>query len=869
MKHPSAKSTMVILIATVVLAALTLMAEMQRFGGWEEFRRTRKSAGDTFTCFTYDDQGRVLEGFWSEREETWYLCVTSVMDVEHVRLYWTGRVADTSQGILNPEKGTVTDGFKKSGDSLLLTQKDGTVQKIVILQSNLPSVYVNLERTNLDKVHADQSVKHENNSIYMMDPNHIWDLTAEGTVTIKGRGNSSWREYEKKGYQIVFDKPTSVLGMEKAEKWVLLANASDDSLMRTQLVSRMAKGLGMDFVASFQYVDLWIDGEYLGTYLMGEKVEVNPARLNLVNPSGALFEHDEDFYFEEPNWFLSEKLNRHFTLKEIVEERDSLMQEAEARFEVAVDVLIQYLYETPSEQVTLDALSQMLDVDSAIKYYLINEYALNRESFSTSFYWYQDGLEDVLHLGPVWDFDTCMGNDKEPCTATYGENHVLFRYLLAAPAFYERTMALLDEYRDELEAMTDDVDVLRAQIAESARMNYLRWDVLGKPNPKGGADFAPTFDAAADTLKQWLQGRESSFQVMQCKIATSVVSDDCSTITVRFQPEQDYEEIMVALWSDENGRDDLSWYRAELAKDGIWFCRIDLDNHNCDGLYHYNIYTDNQRELLSTGQNYVQTAQAPRYDLNVEISDNRELELQLQDTTQVLTAVRVDIWGGSVYDTSFHRLQMEQDAQGIWAAKVPMCAFNLPVTDDLIIQVYGMDQTVELKLREKLFPVEEVFQHSYSERGICTVCGDQFGVEEILAKSPVYCLCNPNTDERFYTSSDVERNMLLSAGWQDEGIGWDAPIFGNEPVYRLMNPNTFDRLFTMDRDEVAVLQTAGWNLEGIGWSSYAGGQPVYRMYNPQLTLGTHRYTASESERKDLMAQGWIDEGICWYGVPGA
>lgn len=865
MRYALVSSIIAILMIVFILAFPMFANESGIFDAAEKLS-TQSIENESFACFTYDDHGRILNAFWSDRDNTWYLCVTAVQSVENIKLHWTGDIVAASGGILNLEEATVTGGFTKAGDNLLMTQENGTVQKIVVLQSNLPSVYINLEGTTLADIHADKSIKHANNSIYIMDTKDNQNVAVVGTVEIKGRGNSSWREYEKKGYQIKFDSDVSVLGMEKAKKWVLLANASDDSLMRTQLVSRMAKNFDMEYVASFEYVDLWIDGEYLGTYLIGEKVEPGSSRLNLLNNSGALFEHDETFYLEEKNWFLSKKLNRHFTLKEIVEENASQIQLAMTDFEAAVDALIQYLYVTPSECVTLGDLAQMIDVDSFIKYFLINEYTLNRESFSTSFHWYKDGPKDVIHLGPIWDFDTCMGNDKEPYTATYGENHVMFRYLLAAPVFYERTMVLLEEYRDELESMTNDVEVLRARIEQSAKMNYLRWDVMGKANPKGGADFAPTFDAAVDVLQQWLRGREDGFRIECSKIATSVVSEDCRRITVNYQPEKDHESVMIALWSEENGNDDLSWYPAGKAEDGTWQCQINLENHNCAGLYYFNIYTDNQQTLLATGRNYVQTACSPQYDLKAEIVDD-ELVLMMNDTTGTLSSVRFDIWGASVQNTSFHRLQAEQNEQGIWMYKIPMCAFNLSGPDALIIQAYGMDQTMEMKLNEKQLSVEDVFAHAYpeTEGGSCIDCGDVHGVDEFLAKTPIYHLYNSDTSEHFYTASAIERDILIAGEWQDEGISWCAPIFGGEPVYRLSKSDGVGRYYAQDSAETAKLEEAGWSLEGVCWTSYAGGVPVYRMSSQ--TISGHLYTADEAERDRLTALGWVCEGVVWYGAP--
>lgn len=59
---------------------------------------------------------------------------------------------------------------------------------------------------------------------------------------------------------------------------------------------------------------------------------------------------------------------------------------------------------------------------------------------------------------------------------------------------------------------------------------------------------------------------------------------------------------------------------------------------------------------------------------------------------------------------------------------------------------------------------------------------------------------------------------LVQAGWNDEGIGWLAPLSGGKEVYRLYNPNG-DHHYTMDANERDFLVSAGWNDEGIGWFS--------------------------------------------------
>ena len=71
----------------------------------------------------------------------------------------------------------------------------------------------------------------------------------------------------------------------------------------------------------------------------------------------------------------------------------------------------------------------------------------------------------------------------------------------------------------------------------------------------------------------------------------------------------------------------------------------------------------------------------------------------------------------------------------------------------------------------------------------------------------------------------------------------------------------------MSAAEKDSLVNAGWNYEGIGWYSDPNkGVPLYRLYNPNAVAGAHHYTTSEKERNSLVQAGWKDEGIAWYGV---
>ena len=138
---------------------------------------------------------------------------------------------------------------------------------------------------------------------------------------------------------------------------------------------------------------------------------------------------------------------------------------------------------------------------------------------------------------------------------------------------------------------------------------------------------------------------------------------------------------------------------------------------------------------------------------------------------------------------------------------------------------------------------------------------------ETVATIDMFRLYNPNSGEHFFTSSAGERDLLVSAGWTNEGIGWKAPVTSNTPVYRLYNPNGGEHHYTTSVAEKNNLVAMGWNDEGIGWySDDACGVAVYRQYNPNSFSNNHNYSVSASEDAWLVSLGWKSEGVAWYGV---
>ena len=670
----------IFLVAAIVLCVLTAYAD------------------DTFSCAVTDQQGNVIHGYHDTQKEQWYLFLTNQVVISDAEVQLQGAVVSADKGTLDPQTNVLRGAFAENGDSVVVSLADGSSETITVMQSELPSLYIALDGVTLDTVHQDKSVKYAGTAVTLTDTANAENDLHVANATFKGRGNSSWTHYEKKGYQIKFDKKTSVLGMAKAKKWVLLANASDDSMMRNKLAFDLAEQLGMTYVPDGEYVDLWINGEYRGTYLVCEKVELGTTRLDLNDPKGVLMEQDEAFYAAEDIWIQNNSTGKHFVVKESVTEDDpALLQEAVKGFDEALDAFMEYLAKRPIETVTLQDLSQYIDVGSFLQYYLVNEYTLNRESVVSSFYWYKDGDQDVLHLGPVWDFDTCMGNDTDDVDSyqdAYIYNHIIYQWLLTIPAVQDEWGRLLEDYAGAFGSMDDKTESLYALLQTSAAMNYTRWDDLRGEFSGKGTYFAGTYQEARDNLKTWLEKREKAFttqSILQRLNRVGILVDlDRARMDLSFKGADGYEDLWFVVWSEENGRDDIVWYHAGQRAEGAWNCTVDLTRHQSTGVYTIHVWAGNNgkpMEAQLATRVYVSEFNTTFPAAAAEVSANCQTMQIVAGNIEGYDKVYFPVWSAVNGQDDIVWYPAVKQADGTWTYTVNLANHNS--TGNYLIHVYG------------------------------------------------------------------------------------------------------------------------------------------------------------------------------------
>ncbi len=204
-----------------------------------------------------------------------YLFLPSGWDAGALAVYFTGASSITLDG----RECHSGDAVSLNADARVTVKiKGGGSFALRVMQSRqIPAVFVTTASGSLDAIKADKTVKEAGQcKIVGADGASVYD----GALSyIRTRGNASFY-YPKKSFQIKLDKATPLFGMNADKKWVLLANYLDKSLLRNTLAYAVARYTGVySFVPGTQPVDLYVNHQYYGSFLLTEKCEIDPDRL--------------------------------------------------------------------------------------------------------------------------------------------------------------------------------------------------------------------------------------------------------------------------------------------------------------------------------------------------------------------------------------------------------------------------------------------------------------------------------------------------------------------------------------------------------------------------------------------------------------
>lgn len=391
-----------------------------------------------------------------------------------------------------------------------------------VYKNDIPQIFVTTVKNN-DGVNlfTDKTKKKVDTYIIVKDTNGK-NVEFNEYGTIKVRGNVTHKA-AKKPYTIKFNTKADLFGMGKAKKWVLLANVFDKTLLRNQVGLDFYRELEETHNSGYQYtskcktVDLYIDGKYLGAYLLAEAVEVGEDRVDIdldyldlrhdylstckeykINGkkyklNDVLIEIANDYRIDQRRvdmdcyYFITNKLDIIFCINEPERSEKSkytFIAESDNKPDFVKDtakflndfekVIISDSYSSDKKQ--YEDIKKYIDIESFKDFYIMAElFKIQDINYSSTRFYVKNGK---LYAGPLWDLDFSTGNLSH--NKTYDDffaNKKMkwFKELMKNSVFKEK---VIDRYKEikplikELYADDGKIDKAYNQIKKAAKCNY-------------------------------------------------------------------------------------------------------------------------------------------------------------------------------------------------------------------------------------------------------------------------------------------------------------------------------------------------------------------------------------------------------------
>ena len=247
-------------------------------------------------------------------------------------------------------------------------------------------------------------------------------LTAAGkeVLQVRGRGTASWTNTEKKSYRIQFGKddkddagnvtqsykhyllgPENAEGVVKKRNWVLLANAGDKTLVRNALTKEIGDAVGLPFTPGYCFVDLVLNGKYVGTYQVTEYLEADANRVNVDEDNGLLIQMTGSDDTDATDHLIS---GEDFTKPWLTIKNPDISKKQRAAWNETFNTDV---YDFDGMWAATDGTG--LDKESLVNWYIASEITGSYEALS-SIYAYKDINATELSFGPLWNNESSYDN---------------------------------------------------------------------------------------------------------------------------------------------------------------------------------------------------------------------------------------------------------------------------------------------------------------------------------------------------------------------------------------------------------------------------------------------------------------------------
>lgn len=336
-----------------------------------------------------------------------------------------------------------------------------------------------------------------------IDPNGSGYEAYTGTMGIRGRGNSTWMA-NKKPYRVKLDKKSPIMGIASERDWVLLANSVDRSHLRSFAAGLASEATDLAYTPTFRAVEVVLNGQYNGVYLLTQHNEVGPDRVDItemepednsgVELTGG-YRLEVDARLEENNepGFRTTK-----NIPVVVKDPDPMTTQQRNYIRNYVQAFEDSLFASNFAD-PVNGYRKYLDTPSFVDHYLVQELTRNQDVFFSSTFFTKERGEDRFKFGPIWDFDNSMGSirgvDSPPEGWWARERGPWPRRIFHDPAFVQEVNDRWDELKPAFEQIGPELEAIGATLVDAKVSDSVRWG------------FVPHETDTPEFLSDWLATR--------------------------------------------------------------------------------------------------------------------------------------------------------------------------------------------------------------------------------------------------------------------------------------------------------------------------------------------------------------------------
>lgn len=390
------------------------------------------------TNITLDKESIFLNAYWG-LNDTWYFSIPAG---------WNSTDISIELEYSDGQSSTCT--MESSEQELSLQDTGYNFHIMKLISQNVPSIMINTTTDNsMHYLHF--------NKMHIL-PGSMNMFSTDGSMSyngyveeLAGHGHDSWKTARKKSYNIKLASEAALAGMGNSKDFALLSAYRNNSLLSYMIAQQIEHDANIPFAPDTEPVNFYLDGTFMGVYLLSERPELAFSRIEV--PNGLLLEFNRDDYVDwEYNFFSDRDI--------IITVKNRILPTSQAEY-------IQQYWQDFEDALFAENgyndkgiyYADYIDLTSFADQWLMYELC-GEQSIQGSVYYYKESDtqgDGLLHAAYVWDMENSFTKNPDVLYLSSNTNHVFQNYWGVLYSHDDFAQKVLEEWENTFSPIVSEL----------------------------------------------------------------------------------------------------------------------------------------------------------------------------------------------------------------------------------------------------------------------------------------------------------------------------------------------------------------------------------------------------------------------------